>query len=107
MPPAGSRKPKSEADGAMVERNQGKGAETPEDEGMRQAGQRALANDFGLEEHFPDKIPNALADGKEVKAGSFFDSRILLRMVPKRRQKPTAEAAASPAKSNFSAREKC
>ncbi len=56
----------------MVERDQGKGAEGPEDEGMRQAGKRALANDFALEEHLPDKIPNALADGEEVKAGVFL-----------------------------------
>ena len=37
----------------MVERDQGKGAETPEDEGVGQAGQRALADDLGLEEPPP------------------------------------------------------
>jgi hypothetical protein len=39
---------------------------------MREAGQRALADDFGLEEHFTDKIPNAFADGKEMEAGVFL-----------------------------------
>ena len=35
-------------------------------------GQRALADDFGLAEHFPDEIPDALADGEEMEARVFF-----------------------------------
>ncbi len=53
----------------MVERNQDKGAETPEDKGVSQAGQRALADDLGLEGYLPEKIPDALADGEEAEAG--------------------------------------
>ena len=56
----------------MVESDQDKGAEGPKDEGVRQAGKRPLTDDFGLEEHFPDKVPDALADGEEVKAWVLF-----------------------------------
>ena len=84
-----------------------KAQEGPEDEGVGEAGERALADDFGLEEDFPDEVADALADGEEMEAGSFFDWRILWRTMPKRRQKAQAEAAASAAKSSFSAREKC
>jgi hypothetical protein len=45
--------------------------------------------------------------GKRRKSASFFDFRILSRILPKRRPKAVAEAAASTAKSSFSAREKC
>ena len=53
----------------MVQRDQDKGAETPEDQGVGQAGQRALANDFSLEGYLPEKIPEAAADGEEMEAG--------------------------------------
>jgi hypothetical protein len=91
----------------VVERDQGKGAEGPEDEGVGEAGQRALADDLGLAEDFPEEVPDALADGEEVEAASFFDLRILLRTTPKRRQKAAAEAMTNAAKSSFSRREKC
>jgi hypothetical protein len=39
---------------------------------VSEAGERALADDFGLEEHFADKIPNAFADGEKVEAGVFL-----------------------------------
>jgi hypothetical protein len=56
----------------MIERDQYKGAETPEDEGVGEAGQRTLADNLGLKEHLADKIPDALADGEEVEAGVFL-----------------------------------
>ena len=62
----------AEADGAMIQRDQGKGAESPEDKGMRQARQGALADDFGLAHDFPEEIPDAAADGEEVEAGVFL-----------------------------------
>jgi len=37
-----------------------------------EAGERALADDFGLEEDFPDEVADALGDGEEVEAGIFF-----------------------------------
>ena len=72
----------------MVQRDQRKGAEPPEDEGVGQAGQWPFANDLGLAENLPEEVPDALADGKEMEAGSFFEWRIFLRTTPKRRQKP-------------------
>jgi hypothetical protein len=56
----------------MVERDQGEGAESPEDEGVGDAGQGALLNDFRLEHHFGEEIPDALADGLEGEAGVGF-----------------------------------
>ena len=53
----GREKADAEADGAVVERDQRKGAEGPEDESVRQTGERALANDFGLAEHLPERNP--------------------------------------------------
>ena len=56
----------------MVERDQGEGAEAPEDKGVGEAGERALADDFGLAENFPEEIPDAAAEGEEVEASVFF-----------------------------------
>ena len=56
----------------MIERNQRKRAKGPEDEGMRQARQRAFADDLCLKHHLPDKVGDALADGRDVKAGVFL-----------------------------------
>ena len=70
--PGGVQKADAEADGAMVERDEGEGEKRPEDEGVGEAGQRALADDFGLAEDFPEEVPDALADGEEVEAGVFF-----------------------------------
>ena len=55
----------------MVERDERKGEEAPEDEGVREAGKRALANDLGLAEHLPEEVPYPLADGSEVEVGVF------------------------------------
>ena len=68
----GVEKAEAKADGEVVCRHQDEGAETPEDEGVSQAGKRALADDFGLEGHLPDEIPDAFADGEEMEAGVFF-----------------------------------
>ena len=56
----------------MVERDQGEGAEGPENQGVGEAGQWTLANDFGLKKNFPDELANAGTDGEEVKIGVLF-----------------------------------
>jgi len=56
----------------MIERDQREGQESPKDECVGQAGERALANDFGLAEDFPEEIPDALAEGKKLEVGIFF-----------------------------------
>ncbi len=68
----GIEKAESKRSSAMVQRNQHKGAEGPEDEGVGQAGRGPLADDFGLKKHLPDEVADALADGKEVKARVLF-----------------------------------
>ena len=55
----------------MVERDQGEGEESPEDEGVGDAGEWALADDFGLAEDFPDEVFDALRDGAEGPAEVF------------------------------------
>ncbi len=104
----GIEKGESEGVGAVVERDQRKGAEGPEDEGVGEAGERALADDFGLEEDFPDEVADALADGEEVEARRLFLSGGFCR--GRRRsgaRRPQAEARARAAKRSFSTREKC
>ena len=39
---------------------------------MGETRQRPLADHLGLEHHFPDKIPHALADGEEMKVRVLF-----------------------------------
>ena len=68
----GVQKAEAKPHGEVVQRDQRKGAEAPEDEGVGQAGQRALADDFGLAEHLPDKVPDAAADGKEAGSRRLF-----------------------------------
>ncbi len=63
-PAGGIQKTNSKPHGEVVQRDQRKGAEAPEDEGVGQAGKRALANDFGLAEHLPDKFPHAAGRGE-------------------------------------------
>jgi hypothetical protein len=38
---------------------------------MGEAGERALTNDFRLAKDLPDEVPDALAEGKDMKAGVF------------------------------------
>ena len=65
------QKGEAEAVGPVVQRDQNKGAEAPEDEGVGQAGQGALADDFGLAEDFGEEVPRAAAHVIEVEAGIF------------------------------------
>ena len=41
----------------MIQRDQGENQEPPVDEGVRQAGQRTLLDDFALQHHFPKEGP--------------------------------------------------
>ena len=68
---SGGRKPRRRPSGEVVERDQGEGEESPEDEGVGDAGQRALADDFGLAEDFPDEVADAAGDGAEREAEVF------------------------------------
>ena len=51
---------------------------SPEYEGVREAGQGPFADDFGLAEHFPEEVPDALADGRqaEVRVFSGFEDSL-------------------------------
>ena len=53
----------------MIQRDQGEGAESPEDEGVREAGQRALADDFGLAETSQKKSQMRLPTGARLEVG--------------------------------------
>ncbi len=55
-----------EALSEMVDGDQAERAEAPEDEGVGDAGKRALPDDFGLADHFPKECPGALVDVAEV-----------------------------------------
>ena len=70
--PIDQRKP--ETLGNMVDRNQRKRAKAPENKGVSQAGQGTLPDHFGLQQHFPDEIPNARSEGVQV------ESRIRFRL---------------------------
>ena len=92
----------------MIERDQGEGAEGPEDKGMGEARQAGAARmTLAWKRTSQTKSRMRLPMGKRWKLGSFFDLRILPSTAAKRRPKMKAEAAASAAKSSFSAREKC
>ena len=49
----------AESDGKVVQRDQGKGAESPEYKGMRKPRQRSLADHFPLQHDFPDEPADA------------------------------------------------
>ena len=55
----------AQAGGEVVERDQGEGEESPEDEGVGDAGKGTLADDFGLAEDFAGERPDAAGDGAE------------------------------------------
>ena len=57
---------------AVVQRDQREGAERPEDQRMRHARKRPLANHFCLAQHLPDEIAHAFADGEEMKIRILF-----------------------------------
>ena len=79
----------------MIQGHQREGAKSPEDEGVGEAGQRPLADHFGLEQHFPEEIPDAFAEWRERESpGSGLASRILRTTLPKRRQNPSPRTRA-------------
>jgi len=55
----------------VVEGDESEGEESPEDEGVGDAGKRALADDFGLEEDFAGERPDTFGDGAEREAEVF------------------------------------
>jgi len=69
-----TRREKSNAErgGAVIERDQGECTEGPEDEGVGEAGERALADNLGLAENLPEEVPKALAKMSEMKTGVWF-----------------------------------
>ena len=56
----------------MIEADEGEGEESPEDEGVGEAGERALADDLALAEDLPEEVPDAAADGLEGEVRVFF-----------------------------------
>ena len=58
----------SDADGKVVQRDQPESAESPENEGVRDAGEGALLDDFRLQEDFGKEIPDSLAEGLKGEA---------------------------------------
>ena len=64
----------AEANRKVIQRDQGEGAESPEDKGVGQSGQRALSDDFSLAEHFPEEVPHPLADGRKAEIRVLFGS---------------------------------
>ena len=60
---------KAEAGGEMIECNQGEGAEAPEHEGVGESGERALANDFALQQDLPHKLADARPERLDMKVG--------------------------------------
>ena len=56
----------------MVESDEGEGAESPEDEGVRETWEGPLADDFGLTNDFPEEVPHALTDGGDAEVRIFF-----------------------------------
>lgn len=55
----------------MIQRDESKSAESPEDEGVGETRQRALPDDFGLAHHLPDEVPDTIADREEAKIRVF------------------------------------
>jgi dTDP-glucose 4,6-dehydratase len=51
-----AQKAKPVANGDVIQRNQPKSTEAPENESVRQAGNRTFSDDLRLAEHFPDKL---------------------------------------------------
>src|ERR1700679_1499387 len=80
----------AEAHRAMVEGDQSKGQKCPEDQGMGQPGEGALANDLGLAENFPEEIRDAFGNGEKMEVGVFFRLEDLVEDLPE----PTPEQVA-------------
>ncbi len=56
----------------VIQGDQREGTKAPEDEGMREPGQRPLANHLGLAKDFGEKLPGPLPDGRKMEAGILF-----------------------------------
>ena len=56
----------------MVQRDEGKSAESPKDKGVREAREWPLADNFGLAEDFRYEVPDAAADRCKAEACTFF-----------------------------------
>lgn len=52
----------------MVQSDEREGAKSPEDEGVRDAGEGALLDDLRLQQDFGEEIPNAFAERLEGEA---------------------------------------
>ncbi len=74
-PAVGIEEAEAKAGGEMVERDERKGEKSPEDESVGETGERALLDDFGLADDFPEEVPDALADGRDVEVGIFARSK--------------------------------
>ncbi len=75
----GIEKAMAEPDCAMIKRDQGEGAESPENKSVREAREWALADNFCLAHDFPNEVHEAAADGKKVEAGVFFRLQDLMQ----------------------------
>ena len=53
-----AKKRQAETGGNVVDGDQRERTEAPEDEGVREAGQRTLPDHFPLQQHFPDELPD-------------------------------------------------
>ena len=65
----GIEEAKPEAGREVVQRDESEGEEAPEDEGVCEAGKRALLDDLGLAEHLPEEVPDPPADRSDVEVG--------------------------------------
>ena len=60
----------------MIQGHQRERAKSPKHKGVRDSDERPFADDFGLEEDFPNEIPDAFSDRMQPKIGvrlSFAD----------------------------------
>src|SRR5271156_1294472 len=58
--------------GKMVDGDERECAESPEDKSMRKAGQRALPDDFSLQQDFPNEVTDTAPHGLDAELGIFF-----------------------------------
>ena len=63
---------KAENHRAVIQCNQREGAERPENESVRHAHERPLADHLRLQQHLPDEVPHPFADRKEMKIRIIF-----------------------------------
>ena len=89
----------------MVDGNQRERAESPEDEGVRQTRQRPLADDFPLQQDFPNEIADTAPTGWMVNSGSFFECRTVRQTLRNRSQNPYSEATRRTTNRTVSGRE--